>query len=127
MEMDPNPSPLDRFTSLLRLPSTSSAALLPPSNSAAACCRRRRRHHLSLCCRRPLPSLKAHLAGPSTISRMSKSQTKYLDRLMRRENMILEQSREIVELKQELLQAKESNKNLLNEAKRTQKKSDSES
>ena len=58
---------------------------------------------------------------------MSKSQTKYLDQLMRRENMILELSREIVELKQELLQAKESIKNLLNEAKRTQKKTDSES
>ena len=58
---------------------------------------------------------------------MSKSQTKYLDRLMRRENMILELSREIVELKQELLQAKESIKNLLNKAKRTQKKTDSES
>ena len=50
---------------------------------------------------------------------MSKSQTKYLDRLMRRENMILEVSQEIVELKQELLQAHESNKNLLNKAKRT--------
>ena len=58
---------------------------------------------------------------------MSKSQTKYLDRLMRRENMILEQSQEIIELKQELLQAKESNQNLLNEAKHTQKKTDSES
>ena len=65
---------------------------------------------------------------------MSKSQTKYLDRLMHRENIILEQSQEIIELKQEiielkqeLLQAKESNQNLLNEAKRTQKKTNSES
>ena len=41
--------------------------------------------------------------------------------------MILELSQEIVELKQELLQAKESIQNLLNEAKRTQKKTDSES
>ena len=112
MEMDPNPSPLDQFTSLLRLPSTSSAAA---AAIQLCCCRR---HHLSLCCRQPLPSLKAHLAGPSTISRMSKSQTKYLDRLMRRK---------IIELKQELLQAKESNQNLLNEAKHTQKKTDSES
>ena len=58
---------------------------------------------------------------------MSKSQTKYHDRLMHRENVILEQSRKIIELKQELLQAKESNQNLLNEAKHTQKKTDSES
>jgi hypothetical protein len=111
MEKDPNPSPLDRFTSLLRLPSTSSAALRSAAAIQLCCCPRR--HHLSLCsCRRPsLQSLKAPLAGSYTISRMSKSQTKYLNRLMRRENMILEQSREIVELKQELLQAKESNKN----------------
>ncbi len=57
---------------------------------------------------------------------MSKSQTKYLDRLMRKENVILEQSQEIIELKQELLQAKESIQNLLNKAERTQKKTDSE-
>jgi len=122
MEMDPNPSPLDQFTSLLRLPSTSSAAAAAAIQLCCCGCR-----HLSLCCRRPLPSLKAHLAGPSTISRMSKSQTKYLDQLMRRDNLILEQSQKIIELKQELLQAKESNQNLLNEAKHTQKKTDSES
>jgi hypothetical protein len=58
---------------------------------------------------------------------MSKSQTKYLDRLMRRENVILEQSQKIIELKQELLHAKESNQNLPNEAKCVQKKTDSES
>jgi hypothetical protein len=44
-----------------------------------------------------------------------------------KDKIITEQALEIVELKQKLLQAKESNKNLLNEAKRTQKKSDSES
>ena len=58
---------------------------------------------------------------------MSKSQTKYLNRLMRRDNLILEQSQKIIELKRELLQAKELNQNLLNEAKHTQKKTDSES
>jgi hypothetical protein len=46
---------------------------------------------------------------------------------MRRDNLILEQSQKIIELKRELLQAKELNQNLLNEAKHTQKKTDSES
>jgi hypothetical protein len=62
------------------------------------------------------------------------SQTKYLNQyrhlkelLRHKENVILEQAQEIVGLKQELLQAKVSNQTLLNEAKRTQKKTDSES
>jgi hypothetical protein len=41
--------------------------------------------------------------------------------------VIFEQAQEIIELKQELLQAKESNQNLLNKAKHMQKKTDSES
>ena len=52
---------------------------------------------------------------------------KYLDQLMHRDNLILEQSQKIIELKQELLQAKELNQNLLNKAKHTQEKTDSES
>ena len=51
-----------------------------------------------------------------------------LNELLRlKDKIITEQALEIAELKQKLLQAKESNKNLLNEAKCTQKKSDSES
>ena len=107
MEMDPNPSPLDQFTRLPWLRSTSSAAAAA-AIQLCCCCRHPNLLLLPppppLYCRRPLPSLKAHLAGPSTISRrMSKSQTKYLDRLMCRENIILEQSREIIELKQEII------------------------
>jgi hypothetical protein len=41
--------------------------------------------------------------------------------------VICEQAQEIIGLKQELLQAKESNQTLLKEAKCTQKKTDSES
>jgi hypothetical protein len=62
------------------------------------------------------------------------SQTKYLDQykhlkeyLRHKENAILEQAQEIIGLKQELLQAKESNQTLLKKAKRTQKKTDNES
>ncbi len=61
------------------------------------------------------------------------AQTKYLDQykhlkelLRHKEKVILEQSQEIIGLKQEMLQEKESNQTLLNKAKHTQKKTDSE-
>jgi hypothetical protein len=55
-------------------------------------------------------------------------QYKHLKELSRhKENVILEPAQEIMELKQELLQAKKLNQTLLNEAKHMQKKTDSES
>jgi len=64
---------------------------------------------------------------------MSKSQSKYHDRNIHKEslrqskeNVTLEQAQEIVRLQQELLWVKESHQNLLNEVKRTPKKTASE-
>ncbi len=70
---------------------------------------------------------------PFTISRMSKSQSKYLDQNIHKEslrqskeNVILEQAQEIIKLQQESLWAEELHQNLLNEAKRTPKKTASD-
>jgi hypothetical protein len=70
---------------------------------------------------------------PLTISRMSKSQSKYLGQNIHKEslrqskeNVILEQAQEIIRLHQELLWAEELCQNLLNEVKHTPTKTASE-